>query len=207
MAAVVGDQSSLLQNSGSNRYARSPGSQHVRKEILRERHSISIEPILAHQEPAGEPLVHFLPVTSRYVDRLHSQVQAVSAEFFCQSRGSGQKFQKFLSVDAVRGAPYLHNDTCGARGESHEKWKADKPFLASEPDFNAFPVYHHGEDRSEHTFNKVCELDRFSRFMQFEVRRQLNKFQILLYRVAFLCRQTQQDQVSKFLSAGFRKGP
>ena len=208
MATVVGDQSSLLQNSGSNRYARSPGSQHVRKKLLRERHSISLEPILAHQEPAGEPLVHFMqPVTSRYVDRLHSQVQAVAAQFFCQRRASGEKFQKIPGVDAVRGAPYLHNDARSTGGESHEKWKADKPFLASEPDFNAFPVYHHGEDRSEPTFNKVCELDRFARFMQFEVCWQLDKFQVLQYRVAFLCRQTQQNQVSKFLSAGFRKGP
>jgi len=43
--------------------------------------------------------------------------------------------------------------------------------------------------------------------MQFEVCWQLDKFQVLQYRVAFLCRQTQQNQVSKFLSAGFRKGP
>src|SRR6201993_4535977 len=129
MATVIGDQSCFLQNSGSNRYAGSPGSQHVRKKLLRERHSISAESILAHQEPASEPLVHFMqPVTSRYVDGLHSQVQAVAAQSFCQRRASGKKFQKILGVDAIRGALHLHDDAGGTRGESHEKWEADKPF-------------------------------------------------------------------------------
>ena len=59
-ASVVGNEPGLLQHACGNRNARTPRPQHVRQEFVRERNEIAIEPVLAHQQPSCESLVHFV---------------------------------------------------------------------------------------------------------------------------------------------------
>src|SRR5262249_11785959 len=55
---------SLLKNSGCQANAWPPGAEHLRQKFMRDREIFGLDSILAHQQPARQPLLDFVePVT------------------------------------------------------------------------------------------------------------------------------------------------
>ena len=54
----VFNSASLLKNPGCQADAWSPGAKHLRQKFMRDREIFGLDPILAHQQPARQPLLN-----------------------------------------------------------------------------------------------------------------------------------------------------
>src|SRR5712671_2590678 len=71
-SACVCDEARLLKNSSADGHTRPPGTKHVRKKFLRQWHYLTTNPVLAHEQPARQPLRNFVKtIAGSHLHRLH----------------------------------------------------------------------------------------------------------------------------------------
>ena len=59
-SAAIVDDSGFLEDASGHGYTRAPGPQHAREQIMGEWQDFHTNPVLSHQEPARQALVHFV---------------------------------------------------------------------------------------------------------------------------------------------------
>src|ERR1700722_213294 len=80
-----------------------------------------------------------------------------------------------FGADSVSGAFDLHNDAGWTGLETSDNRHANKPFVASQPYFDAFSVLQYVQDRSQAAVDEIQISDRLVHFIQDGVNRQLNE--------------------------------
>ncbi len=140
-AAIVGDEAGLLQDAGGDGDAGAPSAEHVREKFLSERHDVSAESILTHQEPTREAFVHFVQaIAGGDVRGLHSQGLRVTVQTFFERRRVRQDFFEVCRGHLISAACDLHDDLRRTGAESHDQREADESLLARQADFDAFSI-------------------------------------------------------------------
>lgn len=201
------DESCFLQDASSESDARSPRSEHLSEQILRQRQAMISRTVRAHQQPASEALFNFMKaVASSNLCDLHGHDLRELLQPQGQAGATKQALGQYIGIDAESGTANLH--VCPERGgtKSRNERQPHKTLFADKADLDAFAI---GKDVESGDHAAVAEVggpDGIAHFVQHLKRVQPHEFELGENQVAFLAREAQQDFIVDLIAIGIGIG-
>ena len=147
VSALISNQACLLQYSGGDGDAGPTGSQHVSQKLLRQRHKIRADTVLAHQQPAGQPFIDLVKAVARsHLGSLHSQDLHIALQEVCQGRRLANNLGQILAVDPEASGLDLDDRPGGTGAEADDKGQSDKTLFTRQSDFHTLALGQNGKN-------------------------------------------------------------
>jgi len=161
LTPCIGDQTCFLKNACSYGNARSARAQHVGQKILRKWDKVAPQAVLRHEQPAGQPFIHFVkPIAGRSLRRLQILLKRKTLEGGRKTGTLAQDGRKVFGGHSQSAASHLENYPGGTAAESDGEGQPNETFFATQAHFDALSVCHGGKNRSQSFLYKENMLDR-----------------------------------------------
>jgi hypothetical protein len=169
----------LLQNSSRKCDRRAVGAEHGGEEIVRERKATCADPVVGHEQPAGQSLLDFVEaIAGGGLRNLHALEDSVAIQAHLELGSRLERRLKRTRGDAEAVARNLYDDAKRAPIETDGQSGADRPFASHDSCFD-FPSAAHGNDNGgQAAIEKVYEELLFARLVKAQMARQIEKFQV-----------------------------
>ncbi len=196
-AARILNQPRVFQYPGSETHRGTTRSEHLAEIFMRERQPRGIYAILAHEQPAGQTLFHFVQaIAGSQLSDLHTVHQAESAKFVAESGSREQNFLKNFRSHTRTAPRHLHDRSKSSALQAHRKRHAYHAFLADYAHLHASTVAAEGDERGHTVIKKVDEINLLAWVMEQSVLRQVDRFKIGPQQRVFVVRERKQNDIA-----------
>src|SRR5258706_3885980 len=195
-AARIGDQTRLLQHAGGHRDARPAHAEHLGHELLREDHVVFTDPVVRHQEPAGQPFIDLVGAVAKH--RLRDLVGERLREALGKRSQPAVTLELALQVVARHAQALAGNldhrfDVAGPRAE-HDLG-AEHALVADRADLDGLAALARDHQRHHAAQREIDLLDLRAGFVKHRSVLQANPLAAIDYALSFRCGQQRQQPV------------
>lgn len=141
-AAGVVDQSRLLQQPGSQGHSGAGSTQHLTEEVMGKPELVRLHPVVAGEQPAGEPFFDIvLPIARRSLRRLGQKPLCVPLQMLPERAGSLKFFLEDFRFDGIARAADLHKRSARSGVAAQQQGEADHAVDSDDTHLNTVAVF------------------------------------------------------------------